>query len=643
MSSGLRAAATRSNLRLAWLWTRTNTERAYREYSGPLWRAYSLAIDSRLEALRTSLLDGTYAPEHSTKLFLPKKSGVQRPYTILSVNDQIVYQALSNVIAERLITRVGNRYNRSVFGNLYAGRNSPFFYKSWTRSYGLYTKAMTSAYHSGYVYTASFDLTACYDSIDHAVLQHSLRQLRLDADFVSLLLSYLSHWTEYSGGISPVYHGHGIPQGPLPSGLIAETVLRHFDEADGRKNLRYFRYVDDIRLFAKDERSLRQELVALDIRSKQLGLFPQASKIDIHRITNIADEFKSVSLSAHKSSVKVANTPAEIEKELVALSSRYVVQNSTRFRFLLGSAPLTSKLALRLIRIVDGEPSMYESAFRFLARFPRITEKTSRALLALLPRHDVYPAFAAALLRATRENLHANLRPDAHAYCTSRLYGNKSTNNPELRVAATAFLARDGAISWKLLRPTTRWKNSWWCRALVLPYIQEATYGRPSYQSMIHDALKDSVADVALVAAELVVVGKLDRPAKLSSVNRAAQQVLKEFGVIGRQTKPKCEIAPIVSHVLGVSLRGSDWRPMLDKQRYRHLTTRFAVWKGYADTDPTAWVALTDTINDILLSRLHPHDGSIGGYNIGNIGGALHTPTSAFAKAYPRLYEPPKL
>ena len=25
------------------------------------------------------------------------------------------------------------------------------------------------------------------------------------------------------------------------------------------------------------------------------------------------------------------------------------------------------------------------------------------------------------------------------------------------------------------------------------------------------------------------------------------------------------------------------------------------IWSGYADTDPTAWVALSDTINDVLI------------------------------------------
>ncbi len=58
---------------------------------------------------------------------------------------------------------------------------------------------------------------------------------------------------------------------------------------------RYFRYVDDIRLFAKNEHDLRRLLVSLDLMSKDVGLFPQSGKISIHRVHNIEDELKSVS------------------------------------------------------------------------------------------------------------------------------------------------------------------------------------------------------------------------------------------------------------------------------------------------------------------------------------------------------------
>lgn len=638
MSFALSRVVSRPNLERAWQWTRTNTERAYRLYSGDIWRAASLSVEHRITRIQDRLKHGTYAPEVATKLLLPKPSGVQRPYTLLSVSDQIVYQAFANVIAERLVTRVHGRYNRTTFGHLYAGKSSPFFYQRWKRSYRLYTDAMRAAFTKGFVYTASFDLTACYDSIDHAVIRRSLQDLRLDGDFIDQFLKLLSHWTGYSAGKKRILHGHGIPQGPLPSGLIAETVLRYFDDADSRKGMKYFRYVDDIRLFAKDERSLRHALVALDVRSKELGLFPQSSKIHIHRVTRIEDEFKTISLPAGHPGSVLPRTPVAIEAELRRLSARFDVSNPTRFKFLLASAPASNPLAQRLAEIIGRDPGLYESAFRYIERIPRLSQKSSEALMRLLRKHDVYPGFAAALMRAVRVNLHHKSRRSVNAYARTCLAGPNRTRDPQLYAAAVAVLAFDGKLSFAQTKSAIESKISWWTRAACLPLADELAIGRPSFESLVHQALKDPVADVALVAAELAVTRRLARPVPLADVHEAGQEVLRKFGVIGRMAKPGCEIAPLVAQVLGPAAKGLDWRRLFDKRHYRLVTARFAVWRGYKDTDPTAWVALTDTINDILLGQLFPHDGTIGGYKVGSIGGVLGSPTSAFATKYPLMW-----
>jgi hypothetical protein len=127
------------------------------------------------------------------------------------------------------------------------------------------------------------------------VLKHFLRDLKLEHEFCHRLCELLSIWTTASKAI-PIYQGHGIPQGPLSSGLLSECVLRHFDDhAPASRTIRYFRYVDDIRLFAKNEKEIRRRLVLLDRISKEIGLFPQSSKIDIHRVRDIESEIKTIS------------------------------------------------------------------------------------------------------------------------------------------------------------------------------------------------------------------------------------------------------------------------------------------------------------------------------------------------------------
>src|SRR5438477_9378271 len=127
MVPDLREAFHVNNLRRAWRWLNTNDDRYYKGYFRHIYRAYAMAIDENLDDLHKRLVRGTFQPAHATKLYLPKKSGVQRTYTLLNVEDQIVYQGLTNVIAERLLPKVQGQYSKEVFGNLYAGQRSKYF------------------------------------------------------------------------------------------------------------------------------------------------------------------------------------------------------------------------------------------------------------------------------------------------------------------------------------------------------------------------------------------------------------------------------------------------------------------------------------------------------------------------------------
>src|SRR6185312_6390192 len=104
-----------------------------------------------------------YEPETASKLYQPKPSGILRPISLLSMEDRIVYQAATNLIAEKLKPRVVQRYNKQVFGHLYAGTASTWFYRKWSDGYKAFNQAAREAFADEFVYAASFDLTACYD------------------------------------------------------------------------------------------------------------------------------------------------------------------------------------------------------------------------------------------------------------------------------------------------------------------------------------------------------------------------------------------------------------------------------------------------------------------------------------------------
>jgi hypothetical protein len=115
-----------------------------------------------------------------------------------------------------------------------------------------------------------------------------------------------------------------------------------------------------------------------------------------------------------------------------------------------------------------------------------------------------------------------------------------------------------------------------------------------------------------------------------------AQFALKAAGVIGRISSAQCYISDAMVEVLGPRVRSIDWRAISGRS-YRSVLRKIVRWRGYSESDATAFVNIMDTINDTLLDLLFRHDGTIGNYTLGNLGWVLN-PNSRFAKSYPRLF-----
>ena len=93
--SDFRNAWAIDNLKLAWQRVRSNPDRAYKSYFRNQYAAYALADDAQLRHLQNRLSRGIFEPTDACKIYFPKPSGILRPYSLLSVEDQIVYQAIA--------------------------------------------------------------------------------------------------------------------------------------------------------------------------------------------------------------------------------------------------------------------------------------------------------------------------------------------------------------------------------------------------------------------------------------------------------------------------------------------------------------------------------------------------------------------
>ena len=635
-TANLDSAFSIANLRLAWRRLNTNTQVIFKNYFRDIYRAYAISLDENLKDLRERLLNESYLPLQATKLFLPKKSGLQRTYSLLCVEDQIVYQALVNIVANRFYPKAKPKYNKIVFGNLYAGSRSPFFYRDWHKVYANFGKQIRNAYKRGFDYTASFDLAACFDSIDHSVLRHFLSNLDLEKEFIDRQVEYLVHWTITSSS-EVIRQGHGIPQGPSASGLLAEVVLSHFDDNyhKNKNSWVYFRYVDDIRFLAKSEHSLRKLILEMDLLCKQVGLYPQTSKIDIHKIENIEEEIRTIDYPPEEEAQKSDPNQSSIRKRLKQLAPLGIVKSETRFKYVLSVAAPEEGLSNKLITVVRKQPHLYYSVFMYFSRYEQFSPSLSKKLLELLKYNELYSAHTALGLRVIYGKYHIDERQPFLDYCTKIVSGPPKAET-ELLSACAAILMSENRCNFKEICDFALSSENWLTRSEVLRSIPIFQIGTPSYEWIVNEALKDSYPDVALIAAEIIGTRSLKITTATKQINPLAQHALKEMGILSQTVNGICQISKHFQLMLGEKIAPIEWKKILGKH-YQFDIGKAARIRAASETDATNWVNLLDAMHDDPLDALGAHDKTIGGYQHGNIGGYL-TKTSAFAQKYPKAF-----
>ncbi|MEK9136924.1 MAG: reverse transcriptase domain-containing protein, partial [Bacteroidota bacterium] len=268
----------------------TGRNHQHKRYFRHLYAAYASAVDENLADLHKRLRHGSYEPQEPTRIFLPKPSGLQRPITLLSIEDQVVLQTIANLLARRLGLRRREVELKTVYSNvLDPNQESIFFVKDWHLTYNAFTKKIQFLYRQGFHWIAAFDLAAYYDTISHDLLLRTAFPRGGLGELSEVVLSWFRVWSSETPATS---HAHGIPQGPIASDFLAECFLLPVDESLASKHV-YVRYVDDIRLFGRSETEVQRAAIELEVQCRNRGLIPQAKKFVITKAKSL-DEALSV-------------------------------------------------------------------------------------------------------------------------------------------------------------------------------------------------------------------------------------------------------------------------------------------------------------------------------------------------------------
>ena len=395
---------TAGNLYLAWKRIQTSTRPEYKELCNEQYTAFSWHVDRKIDLFASELKDKIYQPIHSSRFYQPKVNGLVRPISILSIKDQIFYQAVINLICQERLSEINLFRRGTVFGGFNIREPSSIYFLSrWQDEYKNYKKIIEKNFNSGYEWICKFDLASFYDTIDHNILIETACLGLLDDDVKHLFLQALNTWSQPQSVQLP--YSQGIPQGPCASQVLADLYLNYLDRKMKslaiHRGLKYIRYVDDIVLMGKKENEVKVGLIKLDIIARELALVPQSGKIEIKRIENIEDEVKGENslIDLISESADLRTNKSQEYLKLLFLQSiteddGVEVVDETGFKFSLYRLNPDLELVETVLKVVEHYFHLVSICIIYLNRFEYIREVDDHIsrLIVEDPVHDWYAA-----------------------------------------------------------------------------------------------------------------------------------------------------------------------------------------------------------------------------------------------------------
>ena len=266
-------------------------------------------LDERLRHLIEQVHTYRYRPRHLVEIDLPKSGLSVRPGSVLPIEESILLHGITYLLAPIL----DKKLDKSVFSyrlhpdwkKRVQKRDSlfrespiefPFLKRATIRSISPFDawyerwpefekEAIKAATEEGYTHLTKTDITAYFENIDLGLLEILIRSLlkREEDKIIQLLFRILDAWTRTTSTGTPI--GRGIPQGNEVSSFMGNIYLIPLDRELIRfckkHNGKWFRYVDDVKVFTRSEEDARHAVFVINNALRTLHLNLQGSKTEI--------------------------------------------------------------------------------------------------------------------------------------------------------------------------------------------------------------------------------------------------------------------------------------------------------------------------------------------------------------------------
>lgn len=404
---------------------------------------------------------------------VPKSGLAVRPGSVLHIADRIVLFA-----AIKLLVPIFDKYlPDSVYSYRYKSDDKhtlfresdvldiPFLKKRtiqkyfepfdpWYALWPLFDEESKGAIFEGYNHLVVSDIAAYFENINLEILRSLLySKMPSEQRIINLLVDSLESWAvQTENGFRP---RRGIPQGSAISSFVGNIFLlpldESFEEMKSRQDIRYFRYMDDIRIFCKDTSIAREMVFKLDATIRKLHLNLQGAKTKIlrevpdkkiseHLIDSRLDYLKAMREEFQSSGRQFDKVEWRTFRERL-WSLAKAVDNWEGFPKLVGQTRPHSGLSLRVFRMwitllrdigdadflrfllrelaLNPDHRLTKAFVNGLRRFPKRTKFVPKILAFLRSPLNIFAHQAAELIGGLRYM--TRLNTDVRTYALERL------------------------------------------------------------------------------------------------------------------------------------------------------------------------------------------------------------------------------
>jgi retron-type reverse transcriptase len=596
--------ASKKNLELAWRRITTGHNQQYKKYFREIYYSYEVSLKENLRDLSDRLLNGSWNPQQPERIYLPKPSGLQRPITLLYIEDQIVLQAFANILAKKLFDKRKPLMLEHVFSNVLQSPNDIFFFKKWQITYFQYQAKISTLYNSGLKWVADFDIASFYDTISHDLLLQTAYPRLHDTEDVLWIRTCLKKWSTTGRSTSL---GHGLPQGPLASAFLAECFLIPIDITLSNTT-GYVRYVDDIRLFAKTEDEVRNAVLRLEVQCRERGLIPQMGKFSIKKANSVTEaqgllpSIGDTNDSRTLSYIKPKDSLKYLRKALSGKPLR--ITDKTRAKHIFFTAGPSNELLRLALLLLPRHPELIDAFVNYMTLYDY--RKSIRNVCLQVISTTPYPYVKGELYAILAKYLS---QPQAFS---------RSERKKLIEEAIKVLKTKDDTLSLKLgaakvlvaaesiyINKYTRFLNyqdSALLQAIIAGSLPKSSFDR---KGTVPFFLKRSFFEPAIALAEKFILFKkspCDLGINENELSSQAKNTYSRLGIIssaGHRADPIREILR-----KRYSIRSStSWRTILGAE-YPHAAGLLSQADVVFDSGPSRWLECQNSFNHALFLEL---------------------------------------